>query len=76
MSVFDCLVSIILGYASEVRSLKGVDIEKLHLDFCKRLLWVKKYTCNVMVYTELGGFPLMYYRQLNTLYDKILVQVA
>ena len=29
-------------------------MDKLHLGFCKQLLCVKKSTCNVMVYFELG----------------------
>ena len=57
--LFDTYISSILKYVSEVWGMdKGVNIEKLHLDFCKRLLGVKKSTCNIMVYCELGQLPL------------------
>jgi len=33
---------------------KGANIEKVHLDFCKRLLGARKNTTNVLIYFELG----------------------
>jgi len=47
----DCLC-----YSSEVWGIrKCTEIEKVHfIDFRKRLLCVKKSTCNVMIYYELG----------------------
>jgi hypothetical protein len=39
LSLFDCYVGSILNYASEVIGLcSSVHVEKVHLDFCKRLL--------------------------------------
>ena len=37
-------------------------VEKVHIDFCKQLLSVKKATQNASVYCELGRFPLKYHR--------------
>ena len=41
---------------------KGTEVEKLHLELCKRVQGVKKSTCNIMVYFELGRIPLEYMR--------------
>ena len=46
--LFDTYVSSILYYSCEVWGFnKGTEVEKLHLEFCKRLLGVKKSTCNI-----------------------------
>ena len=37
-------------------------MERLHLELFKRLLGVKKSTCNIMAYFELGRIPLEYMR--------------
>jgi hypothetical protein len=66
LSLFDCYVGSILNYASEVIGLcSSVHVEKVHLDFCKRLLGVKKSTCNAAIYTELGRYPLKLVRTFN-----------
>ena len=66
--LFDTYISSMLNYASEVWGVdKGVNIEKLHLDFCKRLLGVKKSTCNIMVYCELGRLPLNATRKIRVI---------
>ncbi|XP_021348592.1 uncharacterized protein LOC110447309 isoform X2 [Mizuhopecten yessoensis] len=66
IKLFDTYVTSILCYASEVwGSCKGIDIEKVHLEFCKRILCVKKSTCNVMIYFELGRFPIVHTRHYN-----------
>ena len=53
--LFDMYIGSILQYASEIWGLHHGDcLEKVHLDFCKRLLGVKKSSCNVMIYAELG----------------------
>jgi len=66
LSLFDCYVGSILSYGSAVWGYhKGDNIEKVHLDFCKRLLCVKKSTCNIMIYAELGRHPLRYIRIYN-----------
>ena len=57
--LFDMYIGSILQYASEIWGLHHGDcLEKVHLDFCKRLLGVKKSSCNVMIYAELGRLPL------------------
>ena len=48
-------------------------IEKVQLDFCKRVLGVKKSTCNVMIYSELGRLPLHVIRKFKVL--KYLVKI-
>jgi hypothetical protein len=66
LSLFDSYVSSIFNYGSEVWGAnKGTNIEKVHMDFCKRLLGVKRTTCNVMMYLELGRYPLRVYRTFN-----------
>ncbi|MCG8034648.1 MAG: endonuclease/exonuclease/phosphatase family protein, partial [Candidatus Thiodiazotropha taylori] len=55
LELFDKLVTPILNYGSEVWGfIKGNAIERVHLQFCKRLLGVKKTTQNDFVYGELG----------------------
>jgi exonuclease III len=63
LSLFDCYIGSVLNYGAEIWGFhKGTNIERVHLDYCKTLLGVKKTTCNVMVYTELGRYPLRYIR--------------
>ena len=55
IELFDKLVSPILNYAAEVWGFfQATHIERVHLQFCKRLLGVKKTTQNNFVYGELG----------------------
>ena len=55
LDLFDKLVSPILNYASEVWGFnQGDAIEKIHMQFCKRVLCVKKTTQNDFIYGELG----------------------
>ena len=62
--LFDMYIGSILQYASEIWGLHHGDcLENVHLDFCKRLLGVKKSSCNVMIYTELGRLPLQAVRK-------------
>ena len=50
LSLFDTYIGSVLQYASEIwRNNSGNCVEKVHLDFCKRILGVKKFTCNVMM---------------------------
>lgn len=59
LKLFDYLVEPILLYGSEIWGFENIDIiEKVHLQFCKRILNVRSSTPNVMVYGELGRFPL------------------
>lgn len=63
LNLFDTYISSILCYGSEIWGFhKAPNIEKIQLDFCKNLLGVKQCTTNVMVYYELGRFPLIYLR--------------
>ena len=59
LKLFDVLVVPILTYSSEIWGFENkATIEKLHLQFCKRILGVRSSTPNFMVYGELGRFPL------------------
>lgn len=54
--LFDCYCPIV-NYGSEIWSTqKGLNVERIHLDFCK-------HTCTAAVYAELGRFPLFYHRK-------------
>lgn len=60
LSLFDCYVGGIINYASEIwGSHKGNNVEKLHLDFCKQTLGVKRSSFNAAVDAELGRIPLI-----------------
>ena len=64
LELFDKLVTPILG--SEVWGfIQGNAIERVHLQFCKQLLGVKKTTQNDFVYGELGRTTLITKRYLN-----------
>ena len=59
LKLFDTLVTPILLYSSEIWGFECIfNIEKIHLQFCKRVLSVRSSTPNFMVYGELGRFPL------------------
>ena len=59
LKLFDALVAPILLYSSEVWGFENKDnIEKMHLQFCKKILKIRNSTPNFMVYGELGRFPL------------------
>ena len=67
-SVFDTYVDSILSYSSEIWGFhKAYDVEKIHINFCKKILGVKKSTCNSLVYYELGRLPLHILRKLKIL---------
>ena len=76
LSLFDTYICSILNYASAIwGSHKGQNVEKVQLDFCKKLLGVKRTTCNIMIYSELGLVPLNAVRKLYMLkyWGKLLV---
>ena len=56
-------------YGSEVWGFHSADaVERVHLNFCKKVLKLKKTTTSNSVYGELGRFPLQlqkYFRILN-----------
>jgi len=57
LDLFDKLISPILNYANQVwRFIQGSSIERVHLQFCKRLLGVKRTIQNECVYGELGRY--------------------
>ena len=59
LKLFDVLVVPILTYSSEIWGFENkATIEKLHLQFCNRILGVRSSTQNFMEYGELGTFPL------------------
>ena len=66
MEIFDKLITPILCYGSEVWGFNtGLDIERLHLKFCKQVLGVKRCTQNDFVYGELGRVPMSITRKIN-----------
>ena len=68
LPLFDCYITSILCYASEVWGcIKGKAVERVHVDFCKRLLGIKRLTNNSMMYAELGRVPL----RANKLFNMI-----
>ena len=75
LDLFDKLISPILNYGSEVWGFAKADnIERVHLQFCKKLLSVKQCTQNDFVYGELGrcSFQLTRYRNIIKYWLKIL----
>ena len=61
--LFEKLITPILNYSSQVWGFaQGACIERVHLQFCKRLLGVKKCTQNDFVYGELGRLNFQYVR--------------
>ena len=58
-SLFDKLVQPVVLYSSEVWGFySALDVERVHLSFCKRVLHVKRSNANYFIYGELGRFPL------------------
>ena len=55
LELFDKLITPILNYGCEVWGFIQADaVERVHLQFCKRLLGVKKNAQNYFIYAELG----------------------
>lgn len=66
LELFDKLILPILNYGSEVWGFHvGKSIDRIHLQFCKRLLGVKRSTQNDFIYDELGRMPLQNIRYYN-----------
>ena len=56
LDLFEKLVSPVLNYASEVWGfIQGNAIERIHFQFCKKILGVKWTTQNDFIYGELGA---------------------
>ena len=68
LSSFDTYVSPVLNYCSELWGyIKAQEIEKVHTVFLKRLLCVKRYISNGIVYSETGRLPLIVQRKYQML---------
>ena len=68
MDLFDKLITPILNYASEVWGFDhGKAIERVHLQFCKQILKVKRSTQNECVYGELGRIDFQCMQYLNNI---------
>ena len=68
LKIFDWLVAPILLYGGEILSIGNHDnIEKVHLQFLKRILNVRAATLIVLVYGELGIYPLDISIKIRTL---------
>ena len=66
MTLFDRYISPILNYGCEVWGFhKAPNIERVHLNFCKRILQVKRTTQNDFSYDELGRYPMFVCRQIR-----------
>ena len=59
LEIFDKLITPILTYGGEIWGFsKPVQQERVHLQFCKKLLGIKRSSQNDFVYGELGRAPL------------------
>ena len=59
LKLFESLVEPILLYGSEVWGFENTcSLEKMHLQFCKKILQVRETTPSYMIYGELGCYPL------------------
>lgn len=66
LDLFDKMISPIISYASEVIGfIQNSNTERIHLQFCKRLLGVKISTPNNFIYGETGRFPFKVLWQIN-----------
>ena len=66
LSLFDTYIGSILNYGCEVWGFnKANSHEIVHMQFCKRILGVKRSTTNMMVYSELGRLPLYISRNIR-----------
>ena len=67
LHVFDTYVSSVFNYGCEVWSFHPAhDIENVHVNFCKRILSVKRSATNVIL-SELGRTPLCIDRKIRIL---------
>ena len=71
----DLLITPILVYSCEVWGFENKQgIEKMHLQYCKRILNLRSSTPNFMVYGEIGRFPVEIIIKLRmaTFWNKML----
>lgn len=75
LKLFDSLITPILVYSCEVWGFENKQgIEKMHLQYCKRILNLRSSTPNFMVYGEIGRFPVEIIIKLRmaTFWNKML----
>ena len=66
IELFDKLIKPVLHYGAEIWGFSNSNmIERVHLQFCKTLLGVKRTTQNDFVYGELGRLDLKHYRLIS-----------
>jgi hypothetical protein len=66
LDLFDKYISPILNYGCEIWGFHpGLNVERIHLSFCKQLLKVKRSTQNDFVYGILGRFPMVIIRYMR-----------
>ena len=66
---FDAFVTPILNFSCEVWGYaKSKDLDRIHLNFCKRLSRVRSNTCSAAVYGELGRYPLYNHRYIRIIF--------
>lgn len=66
LSIFDIYVFSVFNYGFEIWGFYfGDEIERVYINFCKRILKVKKCTLNFMVYLELGRLFMSIIRKLR-----------
>jgi hypothetical protein len=70
LKLFDLLITPILVYSCEVWGFENKQgIEKMHLQYCKRILNLRSSTPNFMVYGKIGRFPV---EIINTFWNNML----
>jgi hypothetical protein len=66
LELFDKLILPILHYGSEVWGFnEGINVERVHLQYCKRILGVRPQTQNDFIYGELGRTNIKTLRYVN-----------
>ena len=76
LKLFDCLLTPILLYSSEIWSYKNIEmIERFHLKFLKQILNKRSTTPSYMVYGETGRYPLIINAKIKCLcyWSKLLI---
>jgi len=68
LDLFDKLIEPIISYGSEVWGMnEATKLERIHMQFCKQILGVKRQTQNSFIYGELGRYPLKIKRLLRVI---------